>query len=71
MRKIVIHNHLPRARDAKDADINYSIVMKGYMLRHGGQTYGPFKSEGEAQAKKKSLSPGGGHDSIRRVNFHG
>lgn len=54
--KVVIHNHYPKpARDSKDADINYSIVMRGWMFRHNGKNYGPFSTEAEAQNKLTGL----------------
>ena len=41
--------------DARDAELNYSHVMKGWMFRHGGKNYGPFKNENEAQSKLSGL----------------
>jgi hypothetical protein len=48
-------NGTGKTTSAKDADINYSIVMKGWMFRHGSQSYGPFKSESEAEQKLSAL----------------
>lgn len=40
-----------KSRDAKDAELNYSEVMKGWMFRVGGKNYGPYPDEAKAQVE--------------------